>query len=112
MCAPPPRTHPLQPFHPLQVYTCAKLLGRFADTSLPAPVRRWGPTLAGLAVIPLIVHPIDHAVDWLMDQTYRPLTTNALETMEGEDEAAHGVPEPKLTATQHQPKPQPPAKSE
>ena len=31
------------------------------------------PTLTGLACIPLIVHPIDTGVDWLLDATLRPL---------------------------------------
>jgi hypothetical protein len=29
------------------------------------------PTLIGLASIPMIIHPIDHATDWLMDHTFR-----------------------------------------
>ena len=32
-----------------------------------------GPTLCGLAAIPLIIHPIDRAVDWGMDETLRKL---------------------------------------
>ena len=30
-----------------------------------------GPTLCGLAAIPLIIAPIDRAVDWGMDETLR-----------------------------------------
>ncbi|XP_037938258.1 mitochondrial fission process protein 1 [Teleopsis dalmanni] len=29
------------------------------------------PTVLGLASIPLIIHPIDHMVDYIMDNTYR-----------------------------------------
>lgn len=32
---------------------------------------RWFPTLAGLSVIPLIIHPIDHMVDYAMDRSIR-----------------------------------------
>ena len=31
----------------------------------------FGPTVVGLAAIPFIIHPIDHSVDLLMDNTYR-----------------------------------------
>ena len=31
------------------------------------------PTVAGLACIPLIVHPIDHGVDWVLTSFLRPL---------------------------------------
>lgn len=33
--------------------------------------RKWGATIIGLASIPLIIRPIDHGVDILMDKTYR-----------------------------------------
>lgn len=46
-----------------------------ADTkvikSLPLKVRTWYPTVIGLAAIPLIIHPIDTAVDLLFDNTLR-----------------------------------------
>ncbi|KAJ1627722.1 mitochondrial 18 KDa protein-domain-containing protein [Pavlovales sp. CCMP2436] len=32
----------------------------------------WGPTFIGLATVPLIVKPIDHATDLLLDMTLRP----------------------------------------
>jgi mitochondrial fission process protein 1 len=32
---------------------------------------KWIPTVIGLCSIPLIIHPIDSAVDVLMDKTYR-----------------------------------------
>eukprot|EP00164_Ancoracysta_twista_P007338 GFYU01010398.1.p1 GENE.GFYU01010398.1~~GFYU01010398.1.p1 ORF type:complete len:177 (-),score=38.37 GFYU01010398.1:115-645(-) len=38
---------------------------------LPPAARMWGPTLAGLALIPAIITPIDDAVSWLMDETFR-----------------------------------------
>lgn len=33
--------------------------------------RKWGATIVGLSSIPFIIGPIDHAVDILMDKTYR-----------------------------------------
>lgn len=39
-------------------------------SALP-PLRRWGPTVVGLSLIPLIVHPIDEGVTWLMERTLR-----------------------------------------
>lgn len=36
-------------------------------------VIRWSPTMIGLAAIPVIIHPIDHFVDWLMDNSVRKL---------------------------------------
>ncbi|GMT32222.1 hypothetical protein PFISCL1PPCAC_23519, partial [Pristionchus fissidentatus] len=42
-------------------------------TRLPAPVRRWSTTLIGLGAIPLIVRPIDAAVEMGMDGWVRPL---------------------------------------
>jgi len=38
----------------------------------PASIVRWSPTAAGLASIPLIIKPIDHGVDELMDKVVRP----------------------------------------
>lgn len=34
-------------------------------------VKRWGPTCVGLATIPLIIKPIDDAVDYAFDHTIR-----------------------------------------
>jgi len=34
-------------------------------------IKMYGPTAIGLMSIPLIIHPIDHFVDKLMDNTYR-----------------------------------------
>ena len=39
-------------------------------------VQTWGPTLAGLATIPFIIHPIDQAVDFALDNSLRTLYTN------------------------------------
>jgi mitochondrial fission process protein 1 len=44
---------------------------RRAFTSLPAPARKWTVTAIGLSAIPLIIHPIDHLVDYMMDNTLR-----------------------------------------
>lgn len=35
---------------------------------------KWSPTLVGLSAIPFIIHPIDHAVDYFMDTTFRVWT--------------------------------------
>lgn len=47
--------------------------GIFAKRSknLPGIARKWLPTCIGLAAIPLIIKPIDNAVDHAMDRTYR-----------------------------------------
>lgn len=33
--------------------------------------RKWAPTVVGLGIIPLIIHPIDDAVTWAMDLSVR-----------------------------------------
>ena len=35
-------------------------------------VLKWGPVGVGLCSIPVIIHPIDEAVDYFMDNTFRP----------------------------------------
>jgi fission process protein 1 len=42
-----------------------------AQRIVPNKLRIWIPTIVGLSSIPLIVHPIDHGVDQLMDNTFR-----------------------------------------
>jgi fission process protein 1 len=37
----------------------------------PPMLRSWGPTVIGLSAIPLIIHPVDAAVDYLLDETLR-----------------------------------------
>ncbi|KAG5673980.1 hypothetical protein PVAND_003976 [Polypedilum vanderplanki] len=37
---------------------------------------KWVPTIVGLMSIPLIIKPIDHSVDLLMDKTYRKFLNN------------------------------------
>ena len=34
-------------------------------------ILKFGPTLIGLSSIPLIIHPLDHFTDYLMDYTFR-----------------------------------------
>jgi fission process protein 1 len=41
--------------------------------SVPVPVRTWLPTIGGLAAIPFIIHPIDHAVDVVLDNSIRKI---------------------------------------
>ena len=47
------------------------LMTQPAFQKLPTAARRWAPSIAGLAAIPVIIHPIDLAVDALMDNTFR-----------------------------------------
>lgn len=47
---------------------------RFAvaqTSAAPTVVAGWLPTFVGLGSIPIIIHPIDEAVDYLMDNTTR-----------------------------------------
>jgi mitochondrial fission process protein 1 len=43
-----------------------------STTTAAGFAQRWIPTTIGLLAIPLIVHPIDRAVDYIMDETIRP----------------------------------------
>lgn len=43
----------------------------FKMSKIKGPVAKWTPTLIGLISIPFIIHPIDHAVDQVMDVSYR-----------------------------------------
>jgi fission process protein 1 len=49
----------------------ASRLAVSSATSLPTVVAAWAPTAIGLGSVPLIIQPIDHAVDYLMDSTIR-----------------------------------------
>ena len=42
-----------------------------AATSLPTPARRWAVTAIGLGSIPFIIKPIDHSVDYMLDNSLR-----------------------------------------
>ena len=44
-----------------------------ALAAAPHNVARFGPTAAGLATVPFIIHPIDSAVDAVMDSTVRKM---------------------------------------
>ena len=45
---------------------------------LPIVITSWLPTIVGLGAIPFIVHPIDHSVDYLLDNTVRSFYRNYL----------------------------------
>jgi hypothetical protein len=65
---------------PAPALSLANRPGRFAVnkvTELPL-ARRFAPTAVGLLSIPLIIAPIDHAVDRAMDELYRPLVRSQL----------------------------------
>ena len=53
-----------------QIVTHSARIPALAASSSPMLVR-WAPTALGLAVIPLIIHPIDTGVTWIMDRTLR-----------------------------------------
>jgi mitochondrial fission process protein 1 len=40
---------------------------------LPVAAVTWLPTMIGLASIPFIIHPIDHSVDFILDNSVRPV---------------------------------------
>lgn len=44
-----------------------------SPVALPLTVSKWFPTATGLGSIPFIISPIDHAVDELMDATFRKI---------------------------------------
>ena len=46
--------------------------------ALSSAVSKWLPTAAGLCSVPLIIHPIDGAVDWGMDRTTRAWMSDVL----------------------------------
>jgi fission process protein 1 len=50
-------------------FLTSKLLRRYS--SMPTGRSKWTTTGVGLASIPVIVHPIDKSVDWLMDNSVR-----------------------------------------
>ncbi|XP_038619215.1 mitochondrial fission process protein 1 isoform X2 [Tachyglossus aculeatus] len=50
---------------------CHYVLG--AATRLPLATRKWTTTTLGLLVIPVIIHPIDKSVDFLLDNSLRKL---------------------------------------
>ena len=58
---------------------CVKLasFGLSRAPSVPRVAARWAPTAVGLAVIPVIIHPLDNFVHWAMDNTVRPWYLNA-----------------------------------
>lgn len=49
-------------------------------TSLPAVTRKWTVTAIGLAAIPFIIKPIDHSVDWFMENTLRKWSGTSMES--------------------------------
>ena len=55
-----------------------------ASLRLPAAASRWLPTAVGLAMIPLIIHPIDALVDTILDNSTRPYMRTVLREAEAE----------------------------
>jgi fission process protein 1 len=54
---------------------------------LPVTATTWLPTMVGLGSIPLIIRPIDHFVDMLMDSTYRKVDFASLLSVNPKREA-------------------------
>jgi len=62
------------------IHSIVKYTGKFINKanllrSFPR-FRGWLPTLIGLSSIPFIIHPLDHATDFAMDNTVRRLYRN------------------------------------
>lgn len=53
------------------VVRASRLAVQRSPMVLPAMVAKWLPTATGLGSVPLIIHPIDHSVDVLLDNTTR-----------------------------------------
>jgi hypothetical protein len=54
-------------------------LAKWISESQRTAFRKWTPTLAGLAVIPLVIQPIDELAEHILDLTYRPWWRNNYE---------------------------------
>jgi fission process protein 1 len=54
-----------------QIVKASRFAVARSPVGLPVAVTTWFPTAAGLGSIPLIIHPIDHFVDELMDNSFR-----------------------------------------
>ena len=64
--------------------------GTRISARLPPTIATWGPTALGLGVIPFIIHPIDHGVDFLLDNTTRPWASSILGTADDTTAEAEG----------------------
>ena len=54
-----------------QIVKATRMAVAKSPAGLPVIVSTWLPTAMGLGSIPLIIHPIDHFVDVLMDNSFR-----------------------------------------
>ena len=54
-----------------QIVKASRIAVARSPAWVPAAITTWFPTAAGLGSIPLIIHPIDHLVDELMDNSFR-----------------------------------------
>jgi fission process protein 1 len=62
--------------HKIVDVTCDALAGKYSIIpvkNVPPALQRWGPTVVGLATIPLVIHPLDNFVHFLLDATMRPV---------------------------------------
>jgi fission process protein 1 len=53
------------------IVKASRLAIRKSPLALPVFVSKWSPTVVGISSIPVIVHPIDDAVDVLLDNSTR-----------------------------------------
>lgn len=66
--------------HQVVYWTRKALKANVPAVSRAGAVTTWVPTMLGLGVIPLIIRPIDHAIDFLLDNTTRTLAASIIET--------------------------------
>ena len=72
----------------LTIHTSVKYAGRqFAKASNPA-VKRWGPTMVGIGIVPALPYLFDHPVSRLVGQYLRAWSADAAA---GRDCSGHGL---------------------
>lgn len=67
------------------IHSIVKYSGKFLEMNKRIPdsrFKRLGPTIIGLGTIPFIIHPLDHATDWVFDNTLRKLYADKLKKSE------------------------------
>eukprot|EP01130_Rhizamoeba_saxonica_P001123 TRINITY_DN10998_c0_g1_i1.p1 TRINITY_DN10998_c0_g1~~TRINITY_DN10998_c0_g1_i1.p1 ORF type:complete len:176 (+),score=29.71 TRINITY_DN10998_c0_g1_i1:50-577(+) len=67
------------------VFFSSRALIKTSANQVATPLQKWGPTVAGLGSIPLIIKPIDKAVDYGMEKLYNPLSGFLIRKLVGVD---------------------------
>ncbi len=57
-----------------QIVKASRFAMARSPAGVPLVITKWFPTAMGLGSIPLIIHPIDHFVDVLMDNSFRKIS--------------------------------------